>query len=126
MATFNRQRVFNKAYRGLKAQGFKRAVRVWTNTYTGEQEFSCQYRAEDGKKCAIGHCIPDSKYDRGFEGGSATASGICKVMGYKYMSDDARWATDLQRAHDEGLTPAEMQQRLTEFANKHNLTVPKR
>lgn len=46
----DKQAMFNAAYIGLAGQGFERSF------VEGE---GCMYRGRDGKKCAIGHCLPD-------------------------------------------------------------------
>lgn len=125
MSEFNRQKTFNKAYRGLKAQGFKQAGRMKKN-YDGEEAFDCQYRGDNGMKCAIGHCIPDSKYHNQLEGDGARSEKLCLVMGYKYGSGDAVWANDLQMIHDRNSQPELMQEALIAFAKAHELTVPAR
>jgi hypothetical protein len=51
------QEAFTKAYLGLAAQGFTRSFGM------GRYGSSCLYRASDGKKCAVGHLIPDELYD---------------------------------------------------------------
>lgn len=52
------QEAFNFVLYTLSRQG-KRSVDTRTET--------CQYRSEDGSKCAVGHMIPDDKYHKGLE-----------------------------------------------------------
>src|SRR5947209_3382215 len=52
----------------LQAQG-KRATRGASERF----QYQCVYRAEDGRKCAFGHLIPDEMYESEMEGKSACA-----------------------------------------------------
>lgn len=111
------QQVFDKAYLGLKAQGFERS----------HENATCLYRGPDGKKCAIGHVIPDEHYRPEMEG--------CSVL---YIT---RWCREalpvglrgmpaqlalyrLQRCHDQARDPEDMQRRLVHYAEDWELTVP--
>lgn len=53
MMTFDRQKAFDTALAGLRAQGRKSF-----NKESGH----CFYRSPDGLKCAVGFLIPDEKY----------------------------------------------------------------
>lgn len=114
MPTFNKQDIFNKAYRGLKAQGFVKSV--------GNK--GCMYRGFNSLKCAIGHCISDSEYTLELEGRSANTHKIGAILGYVPYSDEAWFAIDLQGIHDNSRGPEYMKDGLHAFAKKHGLTVP--
>jgi hypothetical protein len=96
----NLQEVYDTAVAGLASQKFQVAM-------TGG---NCAYRAPDGCKCAIGHCIPDEMYCLEMENNSAA------VLVYKdtnsipiHMKEKVRelfslvtlgQLQDLQRCHD--------------------------
>jgi len=111
-----RQEIFDLAYIGLAKQGFKRSYQKETST---DGPF-CLYRAPDGKKCAIGFCIPDEEYRPNLEGGDAwlayKAAGI--------SGRDFNFAERLQGVHDHSKFPSEMEQDLRMFANEYGLTIP--
>ena len=109
------QEIFNKAYAGLKAQGFNRAVRD-----TGPLAI-CQYRGEDGLKCAIGHLIPDEKYEEGLEGLCASVPEVRDASGTSGV--DWNFLDDLQVCHDEGNTPEDMERLLKRFAADYELVI---
>lgn len=118
----NRQELFNMAYVGLAKQGFVRSV-----SDDGRENPSCRYRGPEGRKCAIGHCIPDKEYSPLFEGYSpgtslGEARDICVAAGIG--PGDVLWAATLQRCHDYGKTPADMRGRLESFARSYNLSIP--
>lgn len=113
------QKAFNKAYRGLASQGFERSTAP-----TDGNHDQCLYRGPGGRKCAAGWLIPDRKYKPEME-----ASGIVTYVLdeglYDFDGLDGRFLLTLQRAHDNGLSPRSMKQRLAEFATEFGLTVPR-
>lgn len=60
------QGIFDTGVRGLLAQG--------EQSIDGNR--ICQYRDPNGNKCALGMCIPDSKYDPSWDGDSGTSPYI--------------------------------------------------
>lgn len=107
-----RQEIFDLAWNGLKAQGFKRSKVVG-----GPR---CLYRSQNGLKCAIGHCIPDEIYSPLME-----EEGLDKVMEIIGVPDNLfPFAEDLQHAHDGAESPAGMEGNLRRFAERHSLTIP--
>ena len=86
--------------------------------YTG-----CVYRSENGRKCAIGHLIPDDKYTPKFEQTRvdfdilAAANVACNI-------DNLVFTGHLQNVHDNSSSSKHMQENLIKFANVNNLTVP--
>lgn len=135
MTKMTHQEAFTKAYLGLKAQGFERAI-------TGrESEYgpACMYRTDDGKKCAFGHLIPDELYTPKFEGNSVhyffnplglydedkeTKKAAIKIVEELFDEGDASFLRQLQICHDDGNTPPLMKQLLEQFAFENNLTIP--
>lgn len=110
-----RQEMFDKAWIGLKSQGFEQSL--------DEDGDTCVYRGEAGRKCAIGWCIPDDKYHVGLEKQSPFNSGeLRRAAGI--ADADARFASELQGVHDNSRSPAEMLLQIRAFAAEHNLTIP--
>lgn len=56
------QEIFTKAVNGLR----KQAAKSFRITHSRGEE--CAYRGEEGRKCAIGHVLPDEKYCPEMEG----------------------------------------------------------
>ena len=111
----SKQETFNRAYRGLAAQGFEKSVDM-----SGE----CAYRSSCGtKKCAAGHLIPDEDYSEAMERIGVWASEVWAPL--KRDGHALDLVTDLQSAHDESTSPLNMQYRLAIVANAHGLTIPK-
>lgn len=117
----NEQELFNKAYIGLDGQGFKRSFDI--------DKGRCMYRGPDGRKCAIGHAIPDELYDPIMEEGMpGSGFGILLgLMGFAVFGDFERheFANNLQSAHDCADCPEDMKHRLQNFAKNYGLTIPK-
>lgn len=120
----DRQAIFNKAYLGLKSQGFEKSG------YKKGEGFFCVYRSTDGKKCAIGHCIPDSEYDPCFENSSISVlDEILEYLGVTLgdphrKNPDISFLEELQLAHDKSDDADEMKSWLEGFAKKYDLTIP--
>ena len=109
-----RQDIFNTAYAGLKAQGFKQSL---------DGRGYCRYRGEDGCKCAVGHLIPDERYNSSFEGSGVTYTPISSAAGVEDI-DDINFLREMQIAHDQNDLPQLMEAKLRTLAEKHGLMVP--
>lgn len=118
------QEAFNKAYLGLKAQGFCRAI---------NNEDTCVYLAKDGKKCAIGQLLEGENGKNVL--GSVHSPYIIEVEGGRVTSKEVRFKeieglpmdflAALQVAHDSGRGhPKYMEHNLRKVAEYYNLTVP--
>lgn len=120
-----RQQIFNTAYHGLAAQGFAQSSKP--SEYHGGQN-QCLYRGPNGKRCALGYCIPDSIYNPEFDG--KDQSSIRALMGRKALGNlfnpaDVQFLVDLQYAHDTApVSPAHIKQRIEDVAIKYDLTIP--
>ena len=121
-----RQSIFNRAYLGLKAQGFKVSA-----TAGGK----CMYRGPGGLKCAAGHLIPDDRYAFAMERRCASDVGTVygfDIFGEGVTKEDENFLDNLQEAHDypinEGHDPGEecptIEPHLRELARRYNLEVP--
>jgi hypothetical protein len=104
-----KQDFFNRAVAGLASQGFERAI----------SDGNCAYRGENGRKCAIGHLMPDGLYEPRFENKRAEPFGAVGIG-----SVDFQWACELQRTHDLGTDPEHMREHLRYFAVDHELEIP--
>ncbi len=115
------QAAINKMYLGLQAQGWKRSV---------NDNNSCRYRGYDGRKCAIGHLIPDEAYDSKYEtclpSVDGAIHGLLRVscglpdIGFPEFSQ----LREFQRIHDDPSSPIPMEERFTSYAHHLGYTVP--
>lgn len=114
------QEAFDKAVAGLAAQGFTRSVHLG----------GCQYRGPNGKKCALGHLIPDELYDPDMEGKLADHDRMRASL--QIIGIDDTLACSLQDAHDNVYlsggeyadVPETMRVMLRRVADKFGLTKP--
>lgn len=117
MNGFVKQEVFNKVYAALKAQDFNRSM-------GGSKTFkTCRYRGENGLKCAVGHLIPDDKYNNKFEGSTVIDADIAAAAGAK-EDGDVYFLRNLQLAHDGSVSPSYMKTKLHNLAENYGLVVP--
>lgn len=88
-----KQEMFDRAWKGLKAQG-------WAKAYDVERGV-CTYLTEDGKRCAWGHVDPDGTKE---QVGTVADLNLNRVglAAYLYPEDVAPngFACQLQRCHD--------------------------
>lgn len=112
-----RQEMFNRAWKGLKAQGFERAL---------TDDDRCVYLTADGKRCAWGHVDPEGTTREDVPNGASVYKLNHKGLGLAacLFNGDLEWADRLQRVHDAGNTPEAMRASLVEFADRHGLTIP--
>lgn len=125
------QKIFDKGSQGLIAQG-KQSV----------EGTSCVYRDPDGNKCALGMCIPNSKYRKSWddkEGGTTPyigvspdiavakikrAQAVAKALGCK-TDEEATALRDFQMCHDHASEEGDFLKSFTahahSFAMKYNL-----
>lgn len=112
-----KQEIFDEVVKGLASQGFKQSL------LPEKDGGGCAYRGDHGRKCAVGHLIPDEKYSKAFEGDSVAEYNIQEVLkseGY----EDACFLDQLQHCHDSGHTPEGMRIRLRSEAERLGLTIP--
>lgn len=100
----------------------------------------CRYRADDGCQCALGHNIPDDKYDPEFEdrapysaaeqhiGPHEAAARLGKVLGVTGPGD-AFFLREMQSQLHDDLKEAtdfvdDLKVAAARFASKHNLNMP--
>lgn len=118
------QAVFDKAWRGLQAQGFEQSMRPGSE----DIEDFCAYRGEDGRRCAIGHAIPDDRYDPEVEGLPASAcvnrGMLPDVFAAPIGSEAYHFLNSLQMAHDTSPNSPLMERKLRSVADAYRLTIP--
>ena len=106
------QEIFDTAYLGLAKQGFEPSMKGDT----------CMYRCADGRKCAVGHLIPDEQYDPSLETNTVYIKRVWVAAG---IPDELVEAVGvLQHAHDKALAPAKLKNNLSHFAELYGLTIP--
>ena len=107
----SRQEMFDLAVRGLRSQGFRRAV---------TRDGACNYLTSDGLRCAWGWV--DTPL-RGQPGTVLTLAEKGIGLAGKLSAEDRWWARELQRCHDDapdGCLEAE----LRKFCKRHGLEWP--
>lgn len=102
----DRQDVFNKAYRGLRAQGFRQSI---------NSDGKCRYNGPRGMHCAVGWVWPIAASG---EGHLACTLPVFEDLNHSDMS----FVADLQHCHDDSSCP--MRSALTSFAARHELEIP--
>ena len=117
----NNQEAFNKAVLGVVAQGGPSLVANHSGFIS-----QCAYRAEDGRKCAVGHLIEDEDYDPFIEKKSVSH---LYLRGYipKLMDVSVELLIKLQDAHDYLLTDEHLGEFIVnakDIASEYNLTFP--
>lgn len=127
----NRQELFEKAARGLLAQDGRS-----TRSNEKGEVLGCAYRGPNGRKCAIGHLIPDELYSSGME--CRSAYGVLGMNGNVLITardqlrahlgieteDDVRFLSDLQQVHDSCWFWDNIKDHLALFAQKNRLKMP--
>jgi hypothetical protein len=85
---------------------------------------SCQYRAPDGKKCAVGCLIPKRLYTSSIEGLPADSSTLIPI--YKKLginSSNLAFLHSLQWVHDNN-AESDWKDKLRVIAKEHHLKIP--
>lgn len=113
------QEIYDVSVTGLASQGFQ-------NSYA--EDGTCAYRGTNGRKCAIGWCIPDDKYSPEIELKSiATILGDPKlkmVLAHFPYHVHVETLRELQMCHDLSYTTEGMRIALYDFGRKHRLQIP--
>lgn len=111
----DKQAIFNQAVKGLASQGFQRSL---------FKDGGCAYRGAEGRRCALGWCIPDERYDAAFEGQGPHDEGVLRMVGAQRASETIDFLEALQDAHDYPRTPEDMKRDLIDVANRWHLALP--
>lgn len=122
--TLSRQEMFNRAWNGLRSQGWKLANRAIEGIpdEPGNPMPNCMYLTPDGRRCAWGWVDTSlNEKDVGtVRGLYHYRRGIAGQLTY----EDVNWALELQRTHDDASSSAAMVANLALFAQKYSLTIP--
>lgn len=111
------QQTFDTIYRGLAGQD-------WEQSYDGGID-QCVYRARSGRKCAIGHLIPDDRYTPRMDDPLAGVFGCHSFHMIGLLTDlTVDEFNELQQTHDSADGPEDMRIRFEDLAGKYGLTVP--
>ena len=128
----NLQEIYDTAVAGLASQGFQPA---YNTDYGGP---SCAYRGTEGRKCAIGWCIPDELYVPEIEHRNIkyllvnwNHSVKDSLRGLFPDSVSVNTLFELQRCHDNYVAASsainvveDMRKDLRDFGLKNNLQIP--
>lgn len=111
-----RQEMFDRAVRGLRAQGWRQAIGA---------DGACRYRTtdRDGKvlRCAWGH-VDTSLSD--YEGSLTSLRNCGYGIAGRLDEHDASWAQSLQMVHDRADSPAKMEAAFRQFGLQYGLAWP--
>lgn len=114
MDTPSRQEMFDRAWNGLKSQGWRKAM----------VPSGCVYLTADGRRCAWGWVDPDGTSDKsGTVYGLLTNWGNACGLFARLDYDDREWASALQNTHDLA-KEGELEASMREFAKTSGLKVP--
>lgn len=115
----------------LQATFDKIVMHLLTQGEPAKSDSMCYYRAYNGLSCAVGCLIPDSLYNKCFEG-----EGVGRIIDYALRRnqeetfaavgislDNLEMLESLQRIHDI-VEPHDWYDSLCVVANKYNLTMP--
>jgi hypothetical protein len=115
------QELYDKVCAGLKNQKWEKSV-----LYDPDQHFQCLYRGPNGSKCAAGHLIPDSLYQKDLMEGNSWHSIIENNTTLLSLFNEKQhnFIRRLQNAHDsrDVTTPKKLKASITKLAPKNNET----
>lgn len=111
------QEIFNRAWNGLKSQGWKKARRGVVSVYY----------THDGLRCAWGWADPEAtqKMSLNFNCLPISTLRFFKVgLAAKLTPDQYAFAEDLQKTHDRAMNGDELQRFMRRLASDYGLEVP--
>lgn len=128
----NTQEAFTIAVEGLVEQGLHRSM-LSLAAYHHDvdaygDECNCAYRSnmtDEVMKCAVGHLIPDTLYNRTME--LKSIHRLCRIEPeFRNLIRDVNLAflDELQKAHDSGDTPVKMYHLISDVARRWELDLP--
>lgn len=116
------QDFFTRAVKGLAAQGFERSV---DDARFARGLSSCVYRGDKGRKCAIGHLIPDEVVRATMDELSSLEEILSTIgVAAPEHTDNWHWFNNLQKCHDSGITTLGVKHLLRAFAADNRLSLP--
>lgn len=110
------QEIFDKAVSVIAARNYTRAGRVGRFGVS----FRCQYRSPVGP-CAIGSLLNDNEVKPEWDEDIYSVFQIFYKLPERIRSVGVDFLSELQYAHDEGITPAQMRQNFIDFAARYEL-----
>lgn len=119
-----KQEIFNIAWTGLKAQGFRKAL---------NSNGDCVYRARNGTRCAVGMVLPDHLYEWEMDNQEVGGTGVINLVKnfpkvrklFGGSKDMLNFLSALQGCHDSGDDePEDMERQLRSFAKRRRLSIP--
>lgn len=112
------QDLFNVAVAGLAKQGFKQARDRYGNL---------TYVAPDGCRCAFGHILPNKPVRTFYQSFAVSPYyyGLPTFLKIDMQDRSGRFLSQLEAAHNDGETPAEMKLALRNVAKNFKLKTPK-
>jgi hypothetical protein len=113
------QELFDKMWTGLKSQGFKQSLRE--SDEHGSTD--CALRGDNGRKCAVGHVIPDELMNPCMEAQSAV-NALVRNMWLEGTEEQINFMALMQNIHDESRTPILMETSIREFAARKGCKIP--
>ncbi len=113
----SRQEMFNRAWNGLKSQGWKKSL---GGTFTTAR---CRYVGDGGMRCAWGWVDPGGTWNADGAGDVRSLRSASIGLAAHLSDSDCDWAKSLQRTHDESDTH-ELETGMRRFARTHGLTIP--
>ncbi len=114
--TMTAQEVVNVVVAGLRGQGWQRSKRPDLHV--------CQYRGVDGRKCAVGHLIPDDVYNPDWDRkGSGARCIVEDCWALAHLAPHVGLLEQLQGAHD-GADGAGMEERVRLVVAEFGLEFP--
>jgi hypothetical protein len=123
MSDLTNQEMFNRAWSGLKSQGFVQCTQA-EDEHDGNVS-NCLYTSKDGTKhCAWGWVDTSIKYEQS----TGWVSNL-RTRGIGLAADltdgQMQFATSLQNCHDRYDNPKDMESALRNFASREGLVIPK-
>lgn len=108
------QDLFNKMWRGLSGQNWQPA----------SEHDACYYRMPDGRKCAVGHCIPSDMYNKYMEGLMVSEISVSDELGWNKWPLVMEFLEEAQSCHDYAAQNGQMKERFERLAADYGLTIP--
>ena len=122
------QMAFNEMFEGLRNQDFRQSIRIRSGRWAGGSV--CSYRGMNGRKCAVGHLIPDEKYSPALElaNGGISDPVVYGSLPEKYGEIENGKFLDFliqaQNIHDRIRVPKNMRDGFMLLASTYHLTIP--
>ena len=119
LAGMSLQEIHDIIKQGLESQQWQQSLDKWNR---------CMYRSKNGRKCAVGHILPDEFYTKHIEGlqldGVLFKSRKCKPFfaGLNTHNDDKiSFLYEMQDCHDRNNSPSRMKREFEDISNRYRL-----